>query len=204
MRRLQRRSQKQDVLADLDAFGFPRDYAVRCLQLNKHNHVTTTYYLLSEKKRRLMERLKKLSTGELGIIEACDLAPGGDAAAGTASSSAVAKLAPQSWPVTRNLQIFGVFAGPLQLLWFNNPTASSSARKPHRFYLRVLVFLRCWGHCPTTSSSRRAQVWLSTSASKNDTKDTTKHWNQLDKSTCQPRQCCYFAGAPGQCSALLP
>jgi len=84
---------EEDVLTDLDAFGFPRDYAVRCLQLNKHNHVTTTYYLLSEKKRRLMERLKKLSTGvqgELGPVEACSLAPGGDAAAGTASSSSAA------------------------------------------------------------------------------------------------------------------
>ncbi|CAE8725855.1 unnamed protein product, partial [Polarella glacialis] len=46
-----------DVLRDLDAFGFPRDYAVRCLELNKHNHVTTTYYLLAEKKRRMMEKL---------------------------------------------------------------------------------------------------------------------------------------------------
>eukprot|EP00439_Symbiodinium_sp_Y106_P045134 s2485_g5.t1 len=50
----------QDVLTDPDAFGFPREYAVRCLQLNKHNHVTTTYYLLNEKKRRLMERLQRI------------------------------------------------------------------------------------------------------------------------------------------------
>lgn len=50
---------EEDVLLELDAFGFPRDYAVRCLELNKHNHVTTTYYLLAEKKRRMLDRLSQ-------------------------------------------------------------------------------------------------------------------------------------------------
>jgi serine/threonine protein kinase len=44
---------EEDILEQLDRFGFPRDYAIKCLQMNKHNHVTTTYYLLCEKKRRL-------------------------------------------------------------------------------------------------------------------------------------------------------
>lgn len=52
---------EEDVLRDLDSFGFPRDYAVRCLELNKHNHVTTTYYLLAEKKRRMLDRLDQLT-----------------------------------------------------------------------------------------------------------------------------------------------
>lgn len=56
---------EEDVLRELDAFGFPRDYAVRCLEVNKHNHVTTTYYLLAEKKRRMMARLDRLLPGEL-------------------------------------------------------------------------------------------------------------------------------------------
>ena len=30
----------------LEDKGFQRDYAVRCLDANKHNHVTTCYYLL--------------------------------------------------------------------------------------------------------------------------------------------------------------
>lgn len=30
----------------LEAKGFQRDYAIRCLDANKHNHVTTCYYLL--------------------------------------------------------------------------------------------------------------------------------------------------------------
>jgi len=54
---------EEDVLRDLDSFGFPRDYAVRCLELNKHNHVTTTYYLLAEKKRRMLDRLDQLIPG---------------------------------------------------------------------------------------------------------------------------------------------
>eukprot|EP00441_Pelagodinium_beii_P004112 CAMPEP_0197679866 /NCGR_PEP_ID=MMETSP1338-20131121/92365_1 /TAXON_ID=43686 ORGANISM="Pelagodinium beii, Strain RCC1491" /NCGR_SAMPLE_ID=MMETSP1338 /ASSEMBLY_ACC=CAM_ASM_000754 /LENGTH=482 /DNA_ID=CAMNT_0043260969 /DNA_START=31 /DNA_END=1476 /DNA_ORIENTATION=- len=58
---------EEDVLRDLDAFGFPRDYAVRCLELNKHNHVTTTYYLLTEKKRRMLEKLDQLMPG--GVVD---------------------------------------------------------------------------------------------------------------------------------------
>jgi len=49
----------EDVLQELDAYGFPRDYAVRCLELNKHNHLTTTYYLLVEKRRRVLEQLDR-------------------------------------------------------------------------------------------------------------------------------------------------
>lgn len=37
---------ERDILQQLEKYGFPTDYAVKCLQLNKHNHVTTTYYLL--------------------------------------------------------------------------------------------------------------------------------------------------------------
>uniref|UniRef100_A0A7S4Q2U6 Non-specific serine/threonine protein kinase n=1 Tax=Alexandrium monilatum TaxID=311494 RepID=A0A7S4Q2U6_9DINO len=47
----------EDVLRELDAYGFPREYAVRCLELNKHNHLTTTYYLLVDKRRRVLEQL---------------------------------------------------------------------------------------------------------------------------------------------------
>eukprot|EP00930_Biecheleria_cincta_P057181 TRINITY_DN43155_c0_g1_i1.p1 TRINITY_DN43155_c0_g1~~TRINITY_DN43155_c0_g1_i1.p1 ORF type:complete len:681 (+),score=74.22 TRINITY_DN43155_c0_g1_i1:158-2200(+) len=56
-------SLEDDVLCDLDAFGFPRDYAIRCLELNKHNHVTTTYHLLAEKKRRMLENLDRSMPG---------------------------------------------------------------------------------------------------------------------------------------------
>eukprot|EP00442_Polarella_glacialis_P001907 CAMPEP_0115136876 /NCGR_PEP_ID=MMETSP0227-20121206/56642_1 /TAXON_ID=89957 /ORGANISM="Polarella glacialis, Strain CCMP 1383" /LENGTH=994 /DNA_ID=CAMNT_0002544009 /DNA_START=12 /DNA_END=2996 /DNA_ORIENTATION=+ len=48
----------EDVLLSLKQHGFPREYAISCLQLNKHNNVTTTYYLLAAKRRRMMERLQ--------------------------------------------------------------------------------------------------------------------------------------------------
>jgi 5'-AMP-activated protein kinase catalytic alpha subunit len=38
--------------------GFQRDYAIRCLDANKHNHVTTCYYLLLKK----YEKEGKIST----------------------------------------------------------------------------------------------------------------------------------------------
>merc|ERR550534_1671609 len=43
---------EEEILDQLDAFGFPRDYSVRCLLGNRHNHLTTTYYLLKEKRFR--------------------------------------------------------------------------------------------------------------------------------------------------------
>eukprot|EP00930_Biecheleria_cincta_P028345 TRINITY_DN19784_c0_g1_i2.p1 TRINITY_DN19784_c0_g1~~TRINITY_DN19784_c0_g1_i2.p1 ORF type:complete len:711 (-),score=139.88 TRINITY_DN19784_c0_g1_i2:106-2238(-) len=42
----------EDILDQLDSYGFPREYAAKCLQTNKHNHVTTTYYLIKEKQLR--------------------------------------------------------------------------------------------------------------------------------------------------------
>mmetsp|Transcript_64297 Transcript_64297/g.119493 ORF Transcript_64297/g.119493 Transcript_64297/m.119493 type:complete len:821 (-) Transcript_64297:133-2595(-) len=60
---LDRQGLEEDVLRELESFGFPRDYAVRCLEVNKHNHVTTTYYLLVEKKRRMLDRLDRFMPG---------------------------------------------------------------------------------------------------------------------------------------------
>jgi len=54
---------EDDVMDQLEKYSFPKDYALKCLDMNKHNHVTTTYYLLLEKKTRLMERLH--STDEI-------------------------------------------------------------------------------------------------------------------------------------------
>merc|ERR1719181_1099650 len=42
----------EEILEQLDSYGFPREYTVKCLKGNKHNHVTTTYYLLKEKRVR--------------------------------------------------------------------------------------------------------------------------------------------------------
>lgn len=42
----------EDILDQLENYGFPRDYATKCLNTNKHNHVTTTYYLIKEKNLR--------------------------------------------------------------------------------------------------------------------------------------------------------
>ena len=41
----------EEVIAELSSFDFPSEYAIKCLQLNKHNHATTMYYLLLERKR---------------------------------------------------------------------------------------------------------------------------------------------------------
>mmetsp|Transcript_3308 Transcript_3308/g.7435 ORF Transcript_3308/g.7435 Transcript_3308/m.7435 type:complete len:747 (-) Transcript_3308:133-2373(-) len=51
---------QEDLIEHLERFGFLREYAIKCLQMNKHNHVTTTYHLLAEKKRRLEGRLMEI------------------------------------------------------------------------------------------------------------------------------------------------
>lgn len=39
------------VLGQLEQFGFNLDYVKNCIEVNRHNHVTTTYYLLEKKYR---------------------------------------------------------------------------------------------------------------------------------------------------------
>lgn len=48
---------EEDILEELEKFGFPPDYTQRCLRMNKHNHVTTTYHLLERKKQRMMDQV---------------------------------------------------------------------------------------------------------------------------------------------------
>lgn len=47
------------MLRHLDQFGFKADFAMQCLNRNKHNQVTTTYYLLLKK----LEQEGKLKNG---------------------------------------------------------------------------------------------------------------------------------------------
>eukprot|EP01066_Platyproteum_vivax_P017531 Platyproteum_vivax@DN7388_c0_g1_i3.p1 len=53
---LERSGPDGEVLAQLEQFGFHKDYAIKCLEMNKHNHVTTSYYLLMEKRHRHRSR----------------------------------------------------------------------------------------------------------------------------------------------------
>ena len=40
---------EEAILKILEEKGFQKEYAIRCLDANKHNHVTTCYYLLLKK-----------------------------------------------------------------------------------------------------------------------------------------------------------
>ena len=37
------------ILNQMEAFGFNQEYAKKCIEANKHNHLTTTYYLLLQR-----------------------------------------------------------------------------------------------------------------------------------------------------------
>lgn len=42
----------QQILSKLSEFNFDLEYCSRCIEANKHNHITTTYYLLLKKHLR--------------------------------------------------------------------------------------------------------------------------------------------------------
>ena len=70
-------------MEQLDRFGFPKDYAAKCLccwlawllkaeaccrEMGKHNHVTATYFLLVEKKKRCGGVLKAIKEWWLSCV----------------------------------------------------------------------------------------------------------------------------------------
>jgi hypothetical protein len=36
----------------LEEYGFEREYSVKCLEANRHNHITATYHLIAKKNKR--------------------------------------------------------------------------------------------------------------------------------------------------------
>jgi 5'-AMP-activated protein kinase catalytic alpha subunit len=42
----------KQIVAKLSEFNFDLEYAERCIEANKHNHITTTYYLLLKKESK--------------------------------------------------------------------------------------------------------------------------------------------------------
>jgi hypothetical protein len=47
------------ILELLVEYNFKKDYAVKCINANKHNHVTTSYYLLLKRHEQLGEVSEK-------------------------------------------------------------------------------------------------------------------------------------------------
>lgn len=61
----------EDILSQLVNYGFTREYAVKCLSGNKHNHVTTTYHLIKEKSLHSRNQAEKhAATLALADLEA--------------------------------------------------------------------------------------------------------------------------------------
>jgi len=36
----------------VDEFGFDKEYSIKCLEANRHNHITATYHLICKKNQR--------------------------------------------------------------------------------------------------------------------------------------------------------
>mmetsp|Transcript_67302 Transcript_67302/g.146680 ORF Transcript_67302/g.146680 Transcript_67302/m.146680 type:complete len:713 (-) Transcript_67302:249-2387(-) len=62
----------EEILEQLDNFGFPRDYAVKCLHANKHNHVTTSYFLLKYKRQGAHAEGGKATSLAIADLDATD------------------------------------------------------------------------------------------------------------------------------------
>ena len=60
----------KQVLSQLEKYGLNSEYARNCIEANKHNHVTTTYYLLLAKKIR--------EGGVLDLTNECEVGDGQD------------------------------------------------------------------------------------------------------------------------------
>merc|ERR550532_326343 len=60
----------EEILEQLDSYGFPREYAVKCLRTNKHNHVTTTYHLIREKQVRAAAEGKRVTSQVIADLDA--------------------------------------------------------------------------------------------------------------------------------------
>ena len=53
-----------NLVEKLETLGFNRSHAIKCIKNNRHNHVTTTYYLImkrGEAKQALINNLKSAS-----------------------------------------------------------------------------------------------------------------------------------------------
>lgn len=64
----------QDVLRQLEEFGFPRDFAVESIRNHKHNNVTTTYRLLLEKRQKKQRDNVANAAADVAesVISSCD------------------------------------------------------------------------------------------------------------------------------------
>ena len=36
----------------LEEYGFEKDYSMKCLEANRHNHITATYHLIAKRNKR--------------------------------------------------------------------------------------------------------------------------------------------------------
>ena len=36
----------------VEDFGFEKEYSIKCLEANRHNHITATYHLINKKNKR--------------------------------------------------------------------------------------------------------------------------------------------------------
>jgi len=59
----------ESTLSEMEVYGFPRDYIKKCLGQNKHNHTTTTYRLLLERRMKLIDQADESDTKEKLILD---------------------------------------------------------------------------------------------------------------------------------------
>lgn len=53
----------------LDEFGFDPDYAVKCIEANRHNHITAAYHLLYKKALRKNKPYIQVSSHVHGSVD---------------------------------------------------------------------------------------------------------------------------------------
>ncbi len=46
----------------MEDYGFEKDYSIKCLEANRHNHITATYHLINKKNKRAASMKDTYST----------------------------------------------------------------------------------------------------------------------------------------------
>ena len=60
----------QELLLKLiEDFNFEEDYEIRCMEANRHNHITATYHLINKKNKRNQYMRETFSTNRKNEVD---------------------------------------------------------------------------------------------------------------------------------------
>jgi hypothetical protein len=60
-----------DLLRQIvDEYDFESDYSVKCLEANRHNHITATYHLINKRNKRALALKESIQPNQFNVTQA--------------------------------------------------------------------------------------------------------------------------------------